>query len=165
MEDAALAIADTGPVIALHAVGLLAVLCARFREVRVPLSVWSELTALPGAPEPRALAALPCVRIVPDVDDVPADVARLGAGERQALALAIAVRGTVVLIDDGAARRVARSRGLPHVGTVGLIALAKAVGLCASARAPFQHLLDGDFRVDRAIIDAVLRDLGEEPLP
>jgi hypothetical protein len=164
VEDASLAIADTGPVIALFAIDLLSVLCARFREVRVPLSVWNELNALPGAPEPRALGALPCVRLVPDVDDVPADVERLGAGERQAIALAIAMQGTVVLIDDGAARRVARSRGLPHVGTVGLVALAKATGVCASARAPFERLLASDFRIDRAIVNAVLADLGEDPL-
>lgn len=70
-----------------------------------------------------------------------------------------------MLLDDGAARRVARSRGLPHVGTVGLVALAKATGLCASARVPFRQRLDGDFRIDRAIVNAVLRDLGEAPLP
>ncbi len=164
MEVASLAIADTGPVIALHAIDLLAVLCARFREVRVPLAVWSELTAYPGAPEPRALATLPCVRLVPDVEDVPSDIARLDPGERQAIALALATGGTVVLLDDGAARRVARSRGLAHVGTVGLVALARATGLCASAREPFERLLAGDFRIDRAIVNAVLRDLGEEPL-
>lgn len=49
MEGASLAVTDTGPLIALHAVSLLNVLCARFSEVFVPLTVWNELTALPGS--------------------------------------------------------------------------------------------------------------------
>ena len=46
MEGAPLAVTDTGPLIALHAVSLLNVLCARFTEVLVPLTVWTELSAL-----------------------------------------------------------------------------------------------------------------------
>lgn len=165
MEGASIAVADTGPLIALHAVGLLGILCARFREVLVPLTVWSELTALPGAQEPQAVSALPCVRLVPDLDVTPASLVRLDPGERQALAIALATPATVVLIDDGAARRAARTEGLRHVGTVGLVAAAKEVGLCSSARDQYALLIKSRFRVDLRIVNDVLRDLGEEELP
>lgn len=164
MESAAVAVSDTGPLIALHSVGLLGVLRARFREVLLPLTVWSELSALPGAAEPPAVMALGCVRLVPDVT-VPASLARLDPGEQQALAIAIASTESFVLIDDGAARRAARALRLRHVGTIGLIAAAKEAGLCVNARDPYAALLATRFRVDLRIVNDVLRDLGEAELP
>jgi hypothetical protein len=48
VEGAPLAVTDTGPLIALHAVGLLNVLCGRFTEVLVPLTVVDESTGRAG---------------------------------------------------------------------------------------------------------------------
>jgi hypothetical protein len=165
VEDAPLAVADTTPLIALHAVSLLEVLAARFREVWIPLTVWAELTALPGAVEPAAVRELPCVRFVPDVTSLPPAVLRLDPGEQQALAIAMTMRNAFVLLDDGAARAVARAAGLKHIGTIGLIAAAKQAGVCASARDKFELLRRSRFRIDVRVVNDVLRDLGEEPLP
>lgn len=164
MEGAPLAVTDSGPLIALHAVALLDVLCARFSEVLIPLTVWLELTALPGAPEPAAVRRLPCVRIVPDVEVLPPPVVGLDPGEQQALAIALASPGMFVLVDDGAARRVARTERLNHIGTIGLVAVAKAAGLCSSAREKYASLLDGRFRIDLSVVNDVLRELGEPEL-
>lgn len=165
MEGASLAVTDTGPLIALHAVDLLSVLCSRFAEVFVPLTVWGELSALPGAPEPAAVGRLPCVRIVPDLESLPPAVAGLDSGEQQALAIALAHPGAVVLVDDGDARRVARAERLPLIGTIGLIAAAKDAGPCSSAREKYALLLTTRFRIDVGIVNDVFRDLGEAELP
>ena len=77
MEGAPVAVTDTGPLIALHSVGLLDLLCTGFSEVLVPVSVWLELTALPGALEPPAARALPCLRLVPDFESLPSAMAHL----------------------------------------------------------------------------------------
>jgi predicted nucleic acid-binding protein len=165
VEGAPLAVTDTGPLIALHAVALLDVLCARFAEVLIPLTVWSELTALPEAPEPAAVQRLLCVRIVPDVAALPLPVQGLDPGEQQALAIALASPDTFfVLVDDGAARRVARATRLRHIGTIGLIAVAKTAGICSSARDKYASLLRGRFRIDLAVVNDVLRELGEPEL-
>ncbi len=165
MESAPIAVSDTGPLIALHVVGLLGVLCARFREVLLPLAVWSELTALPGAAEPRAVSALRCVRLVPDAERIPSSLGRLDPGEQQALTIALGSPEAFVLIDDGAARRAARAEGLRHIGTIGLIAAAKEAGLCSSARERYELLLTTRFRIDLRVVNEVLRDLGEAELP
>jgi uncharacterized protein len=164
VESVAVAVSDTGPLIALHAVGLLGVLAVRFREVLIPLTVWSELNALPGAPEPRAVASLPRVRLVPDVE-VPPSLVNLDPGEQQALAIGLTSAGSWVLLDDGAARRVARDLQLNHIGTVGLIAAARGAGLCQSARERYEMLLKTRFRIDLGVVNDVLRELGEDELP
>ena len=54
----------------------------------------------------------------------------LDAGEREVLELALAVGGdVVVLVDDHAAREVARSLALRLTGTIGLLCTAKEKGL------------------------------------
>ena len=140
-------------------------LCARFTEVLVPLTVWTERPALPGTTEPAAVRRLPCVRIVPDVESLPPAVDDLDPGEQQALAIALGLPGAFVLVDDGDARRVARAERLPLIGTIGLIAVAKAAGLCPSAREKYELLLTTRFRIDVQIVNDVLRDLGEPELP
>lgn len=165
MEDAAppVAITDTSPLIALSQARTLEVLCLAFRELRVPLSVWIELTALPDAQEPVAVAALPCVRLVPDVS-VPPFLHRLDVGERQVLAIGQRTAGCMLLLDDSAGRRAARQAGLAHVGTVGLVALAKKYGVCSSARDRFELLLQAGFRIDLEVVNQVLDELGEPRL-
>lgn len=165
MESAALAVADTTPLIALHAVGLLEVLHVRFGEVLVPLTVWGELNALPGSPEPDAVGRLPTVRLAPDLASLPLSLSHLDPGEQQVLAMAMANPQWVALLDDGDGRRAARAAGLKYMGTIGLIAAAKDAGLCESARERYLRLLTTGFRIDRRIVNDLLRDLGEPELP
>jgi predicted nucleic acid-binding protein len=55
-------------------------------------------------------------------------------GDRAA-AIPLAERlGAALLVDDGAARIVARERGLHVVGTLGVLLLAKQRGTCSASR-------------------------------
>jgi hypothetical protein len=85
---------------------------------------------------------------VPDVESLPPAVDGLDPGEQQALAIALGLPGAFVLVDDGVARRVARAERVPLIGTLGLIAVAKAAGLCPSAREKYELLLTKRFRLD-----------------
>jgi len=53
----------------------------------------------------------------------------LGAGEREALALALTTPNALLLLDDGRARRFGRLLGLRMTGTVGVLARATREGL------------------------------------
>jgi uncharacterized protein len=53
----------------------------------------------------------------------------LGDGEREALALAVETPNSLLIMDDGRARRIGRLLGLTMTGTVGVLARAKREGL------------------------------------
>jgi predicted nucleic acid-binding protein len=52
----------------------------------------------------------------------------LGAGESDALSLAVEMRADLIFLDDLAARVVAEARGIPAAGTLGLLAQAHVRG-------------------------------------
>lgn len=70
----------------------------------------------------------------------------LGSGERDAICLADELEAGVLLLDDRAARRVAKDRGLNVAGTLGLLDLADAV----------EALLRTSFRIRANLVRSVL---------
>jgi predicted nucleic acid-binding protein len=123
-------IADTSPIQYLHLIGRLATLRDMFGTVLVPRAVLDELSDS-KAPEPlRALAKSPPswfeVHDIAPLTDAPTD---LGLGERAAIALALEMPGSTLLLDDGQARLFARSRGLRFTGTIGVVFDAERRGL------------------------------------
>jgi predicted nucleic acid-binding protein len=70
--------------------------------------------------------------------------------------------GWTVIVDDAAARKCARSFGLPFKGTLAVIILAKQHGLIPSAADVLRSLLRGGFRLDEGVIrEALSRTVGE----
>lgn len=67
---------------------------------------------------------------------------RLGKGECAAMILAEELKANQVLIDDLDARRVALSRDLPVIGTIGTLLLAKRQGLIESVKDVLDDLID-----------------------
>jgi len=87
--------------------------------------------------------------------------ARLGAGESEAIALALEVTPRYVLLDDLAARRLAQSFNLNVLGTVGLLLLARQRNLLPALRPSLDALLVADFRISEALYDFALAQAGE----
>jgi len=86
----------------------------------------------------------------------------LGEGEAQAITLALELGGDVaILLDDAAARRVARSEGLSVYGSAGALGLAKRLGLIASVRAHLDRLLEAGLYLGDAVYTAILVQAGE----
>ena len=54
---------------------------------------------------------------------------QVDAGEASAIALAVEIEGSVLILDDWTARRLAADLALPHTGTVGVLLKAKALGV------------------------------------
>ena len=88
---------------------------------------------------------------------------QIGAGESEAISLAIEVEARLLLLDDLAARRIALGLHLPIVGTLGLLLAAKRKGLLAAVKPCLDQLLSYEFRVSTGLYDRVLRDAGEAP--
>ena len=60
--------------------------------------------------------------------------ANLGAGESEALSLAVEIRADLLFVDERAGRRVAAALGVSVVGTLGVLLAAKRTGSIAEVR-------------------------------
>jgi predicted nucleic acid-binding protein len=150
-----LVVADTSPLNYLILISETGVLPALFTTVFVPPAVAAELNHPKASEKVRQWIAAPPQWIQQRQPLSVLETAGLGAGERQAIALAEEIRADTVLIDDGAARRFASNRGLRVLGVVGLLELAASEGLCDLA-ACFARLQQTNFRVDRNLLAEVL---------
>lgn len=150
-------IADASCLIALHQIGRLSLLERLFVEIQIPPAVSRETT--PTLPE------LPPWIIVRELTyPIRKEIlgASLGAGETEALSLACDTKADVVIIDDGPARRLAFRLGLPVIGTAGVLLKGKQAGVIAAVRPLLHELLRFDFHLSVLIVEAVLRDAGEQ---
>ena len=87
--------------------------------------------------------------------------ASLGAGESEALCLAIELGADLLLLDDKAARRLAAALSLPILGTLGLLLKAKEAGFVSEIRPKLAALRDLPFHIAPKLYEAVLRDARE----
>jgi predicted nucleic acid-binding protein len=86
---------------------------------------------------------------------------RLDAGERAVLTLALAIPGSVAIIDDLPARRVAESFGVNVTGTLHVIVVAKQRGLVPAVRPLLERLQDLGFRMSADLRNRILTSADE----
>jgi predicted nucleic acid-binding protein len=158
-------ISNTSPLQYLYQLGQFALLPRFYQQVTIPPAVVQELAdgcAL-GVVLP-ALEQVPWVQVQsPVATQVWKVASTLGAGEREALALAIATPNALLLLDDGHARRFGQLLGLRMTGTVGVLARARREGLVLRL-APLLDCLDAlGFRLSAQARAMALRLLEEAP--
>ena len=163
-------VSDTSPVLNLAAISSLHLLGSLYPSVVIPPMVQAELASLArcqrrfAAADPVALPAFLRVEALP----APALVLaaefrrRLHPGEAEALALAVALPADLLLLDERAARQLARQRGLRTRGLLGVLVAAKRRGLL-SVVAPLLERLEREagFHMSTPLRDEVLRSVGE----
>jgi len=160
-------LSDASPLIGLAIVDGLTWLPELFGEVWIPPSVYRAVlpgVAACGESEIAAAVKRKAIRVwrktiplasvaLPELDEGETDCIRI--------ALANGVSETLILMDERAGRAVATERGIRVAGTAAVIGLAKQRGLISSAKARFEKLHASDFRISAAVIQTVLRDVGE----
>lgn len=157
-------VADATPLIALAKIGRLALLHDLFGEISIPEAVTSEVTLAaphrPGADEIRDAHWIH-TGAIQDTTKVRYLRVELDAGEAEALVLAEELHADWVLLDESKARRVATILGMPHIGTVGLLLLAKQRGIVPQLRPLLDSLRAQQFRLSDEVYEAVLEQAGE----
>jgi len=100
--------------------------------------------------------------IVADVP-VPAQIAawRLGAGESAVLAQAVHNPNSLAVLDDREGRRCADQVGVPRIGTLGVIVLAKQSGIIPLAGPVIETVMAHGLFVSRPVLDMVFALAGE----
>jgi predicted nucleic acid-binding protein len=147
-------VSSSSPLIALERIGRLELIHELLGEVTIPVAVAREVFGAEDPPMWVKVVELGSLGV-----DVPSST--LGAGEREAIALAIELSARWLVLDDQPARRLAVSRGLSVTGTVGLLLAAKRSQLI-DAVAPLLDALDeAGFRLSEAVRHAALHEAGE----
>jgi predicted nucleic acid-binding protein len=152
-----LVVADTGPIRYLIVIGAIDVLPKLFQKVVIPAAVAAELSN-PKAPETvrKWLLTLPSwmeVRMPANIEFEKV----LDRGEAEAISLAIELQATTLLLDETEGRKVARKRGLPVAGTIGILEKA-AENKLIDFQNMVAELAKTNFRMDPSLVrDALQR--------
>jgi predicted nucleic acid-binding protein len=154
---------NASPLIYLTHVGLLEVLNEPGVPVVVPDRVVAEIGAHgPTDPAVIAVGAATWIQVTPD-PVIPQQVEDWGldAGESAVLALAWEQPGSQAILDDLSARHCAASLGIPTQGTLGLMLVAKQLGLIPQVRPLIDTLRRAGFYVSDRLAERILRAAGE----
>jgi hypothetical protein len=132
----------------------LELLAALYQAIRIPVAV---LAAVHGKTDDAAAQIQAISTTAPFVVQAATSTtlarlpAALGAGEREALALAMDTAADLVILDDQEGRRRARTLGLAVTGTAGVLVEAHARGLLPSLRAELDHLRHAGLWITEAL--------------
>ena len=139
----------------------LSVLPAVFARTLITRTVLEECLARPDRPEGAPIQSAVDSGWLSVVSEVapPSDWA-LDAGETSAIAAARDL-GAGLLIDDRAARRVAVALGIPVIGLLGVLVLAKRAGEIPQIRPLTGRLVASGYYLAERVIEEALRLAGE----
>jgi predicted nucleic acid-binding protein len=160
-------VVNASPLIHLARVSLLELLrgLGRSDEVIVPAIVLEEVRR-GAAYDPTAGLVEAAVRdwlgVVPTPNPHPdINPARIDDGELAVLSVALVTPGSMVVLDDRAARREADRVGIPKTGTLRLLLEAKELGIIPSVRIPLEILRARGMRLADDVWREVLSLAGE----
>lgn len=159
-------VADSSVLIALSAIGQLSVICARCPDgVLVPSAVWREVVEegrdRPGA---REISTAKWISMGQIKDNAFVQYLKMGLddGEAEAIGLAREVNAGLVLLDERAARDVAKGLGLKVLGTIGLLIWAKRAGRVKNLRQLLDRLQgEANFRIGKTVYANALQEADE----
>lgn len=150
-------IADTTPLRYLAEIDHLGVVPQLFQTVYIPSAVYEELQR-PSTPEQvrRQLSNPPAwLEIVTETSTSDPGLLALHPGERAAIALGVAMRADLIVIDERKGTAAAVERGFETTGTLGVLLLAAERGLI-DLEAAFNRLRATTFRHTEAMLTTLL---------
>jgi len=148
-------IADTSPLNYLILIDAVEILPALFQEVVVPRAVQQELLVPKATKKVQTWIenAPPWLKVtaVGKIDES----IRLGDGETEAISLAIELSATAILLDDKAARFLAKEKDLKVMGTLGTLKLADEHKLF-DFKTAVERLRATNFRISKILLEELL---------
>lgn len=148
-------VSDTSPINYLVLIDAIEVLPKLFQEVLIPPAVHSELQRSRTPPEVyRWAASLPSWARIQGPSHIDRGIT-LGAGETEAISLAMELKISAILIDDRDGRLAAEQRGILPVGTLNILYsahLREFLDFELAVARPRQT----NFHIEPAIIDTLI---------
>jgi predicted nucleic acid-binding protein len=158
-------VSNSSPLIALSIANSLDLLHALYGTIYIPEAVFHEVV-IRGAGRPGATAVANTPWIVQQAGANQQTVASLlsaglDLGESEAIVLASELSAGLLILDESHARAVARQRGLPVTGTLGVLIAAKNAGMIAAIKPLLGQLSAAGFYIGPQIIAHALQLAGE----
>ena len=159
-------VTNSTPLIELSKIKQLNLLREVYGAILIPDEVYIEVvvdgTGKPGAAEVKAAEWIRC-QSVADKDQVRTLQSQrsLHLGECATIVLAEEVKAEQVILDDNAARQEAVARGLPVIGTVGVLLIAKTENIIPAVRPILDNLRAQGTRVSQDLYHQVIAKAGE----
>jgi predicted nucleic acid-binding protein len=148
-------IADTGPVNYLILIEHIDVLPELFEKIILPMAVKDELSHPDSPVMVRNWIAAPPAWLEVRHSIAPDPIAGLGAGETEAIALAVELHADLLLMDERRGVKAARGKGIEVTGTLGVLSLAGKRGIINLAEA-FHRIKQTTFRYPQDVMDQFL---------
>lgn len=150
MTPADSVVSNSSPLIAFERIGRVDLLQRMFDgRLAIPSAVAREVYG--------NIAIPPWIHVVPvSAMADPTASPTLGAGEREAITLAIALSAELIILDDLPARRLAARRGLAVIGTVGVLLVAKRTGAISAIAPILESLVAAGFHLSDRVRDSAL---------
>ena len=86
---------------------------------------------------------------------------QIDKGESSAIALALEMPGSTIILDDYKARKIADQLGLNFTGTIGVIIKAKLKGIIPSIKPLLEKIKQTDFRLSAEIEELAFKEAKE----
>ena len=154
---------NASPLIFLSRAGMLDMLKLEGEEIVIPKAVAEEIRRR-GSADLTVQAIARTTWLIPIEAPPISDTIRawdLGEGEASVLAWGYDHPGTVIIVDDLAARRCAATLGIPVRGTLGLILTAKKRGVIPQARLVLENLRQSGMYLSDRILNQALKLVDE----
>ena len=157
-------IVNASPIIALSRVGQIELITQLPEKVFIPQAVKEELLQAPQGDFARSAVENNLFEIIETPMPPPELLAwDLGKGETAVLSYTLANPTWIAILDDGAARRCAKSFSIKLTGTLSIVILAKQHGLIESASQVLRTLQQNEFRLDNEVIrETLAKTVGEK---
>lgn len=158
-------VSNTSPISNLAKVGQLTLLQEIYDTILIPSAVHNELLdERAGEAVITAVQGATWLRIQPvqNQELVGELRSRVNVGEAEAIALAIEVNASRLLIDERLGRQVAADRGLKITGVLGILLVAKRQGAIAIVKPLMDDLVtQAGFRISSQLYAEVLKAVSE----
>jgi len=157
-------VCNTSPLILLAKIQRLDLLEQLYKEIFIPGSVLDEISAKPAEEATQIQAFLS--RRVFQLHSIAKGILdglspELGAGEREAIALALDKKADLVILDDLQGRGIAWKRGLAVTGTVGVLIESRQRRLISSLRHELDRLIEAGMWISEIFYHRILKEFGE----
>jgi len=154
-------VADSSPINYLLLIDVIQILPELFGGIFIPDAVFRELQSAATPPKVAAWMSSPPSWLHQENVDSPLndeELDKLGAGEREAITIALPhPSDTLLLIDEGKGRRQAEQRQIRFMGTLGVLDKAAAKGLIDLPSA-IERLLHTNFHVTPSLLKSLLEN-------
>ena len=157
-------VSDSTVLIGLGKIGKLDLLREIFSKVYIPEEVFKEV-AEKGKDKPGSQLVKEAgwieTKPIEDKTQVNFLMASLEKGEAEVLSLAKEIRADLILLDEEKARKSAAIAGFEVMGILGVLIVAKNLGLIQEIRPSIEELKRKRFRISDRIVAEALRKAGE----